>query len=350
MALKKAYCTHCATKNKKIHIFTVNPEAEHVFCPRCMEKLDPKVAIADYQMYISNLVLEAQRTLYQKTDFYNAYCQFADILDIEPESEAARYGRTISLIYMSTLRHSKFKEATVLIESEATQYYHKTKDLRFYAKFLMKCNRAIDEYLSLIPKRLTTRKVFYNLECIKLYVTRLDEALALKKVILEELTRLADKVEDHKVQTALEDLTNSIKELEVDINMKHPCADGYKYALAKKSKQGEMIFGRGDQTLKPLQHLVSYTLNDHDNKGRLIKDKVYPDNTHIAKLVKKTIPAMIIDILLGLGLLAPYFLIKEKYAFYFLIGACVFFGLSLLTLAFHIKWKHQLSKRRHLID
>lgn len=63
--LKKAYCTHCKTENELNRIFEVNPDAEICYCPFCMTELKPKEAIDDYNYFISQKVLKANRLLYR---------------------------------------------------------------------------------------------------------------------------------------------------------------------------------------------------------------------------------------------------------------------------------------------
>ena len=351
MALKKGYCSKCTTKNELNRIFWVNSEAEHCFCPRCMAKLDPKTAIADYEMFIANKLLEAQRMLYQATDFYGAYCKFAEVLDVEEDSDQARLGRIISLIYMSKLRKSKFKETTILLKSEAAAHFHKMKDLDIYAKTLRKCFRAIDEYDTLFRKRLMVKKTFYSVDCLKLFIQRLSEIIDLKNLLIEELIFVNEKIEDEKIQNAIDEYKESVKLSQKELKQKYPTVDGTKYGLAKINDNGEIILGYGDTKTKPITHYRHHTLSDKDDKGTLIKDDVYPNNMGISRGIKVTIPVLIILLVLAIGLLVPYFILrKESYAIYFLIGSAVLLAGFIAIFVLRLIWRHKLKKRRHLID
>lgn len=351
MALKKGYCSKCTTKNELNRIFWVNSEAEHCFCPRCMAKLDPKTAIADYEMFIANGLLEAQRMLYQATDFYGAYCKFAEVLDIEPESDHARLGRIIALIYMSKLRKSKFRETAILLKTEATAHFHKMKDLEIYAKTLRKCFRAIDEYDTLFRKRLMVRKAFYSVDCLKLFIQRLSEIIDLKNLLIEELTFVNEKLDNEKIKNAIDEYKESTKNSQKELKLKYPTVDGTKYGLAKINDNGEIILGYGDTKTKPITHYRHHTLSDKDEKGKLIKDEVYPNNMGIARGIKITIPVLIALLVIALGLLVPYFIfMKKSLGWYFLIGSGVFLAAFVVVFVLRLTWKHKLKKRHHLID
>lgn len=351
MALKKGYCLKCSTKSEKNRIFLVNSEAEHCYCPRCMARLDPKEAIADYEVYLANKILVAQRLLYQVTDFYGAYCKFAEILDIEPDSYSARLGRIVSLIYMSKLRKSKFREAAVLLKSEANAYFHKMKDLDPYVKVLRKCFRAIDEYDQLFRKRLTIKNYFFSVECLKLFVQRLVEMIELKTILIEELGFINSRLESEKVARFIVEYKDSLKLSQKQLHSKYSVVDGTKYEVAKINDNGEVILGFADGKSKPITHYRKYTLNETDISGHLINDYVYPNNVGISRAIRKTLPVTTDAGIISIVLLALYFiLIKKIYAIYLLIAFIIFFLIGLTMVILDLLWRHKLKIRRHLID
>lgn len=348
--LKKAYCKYCKTDDELSRIFSVNPEAEICYCPNCMVELKPKEAIDEYNYFILQKTTKADRLLYRDTRFYDAYCAYARIIEIDPSIMHARFGRILSLLYMSTLRHTHFVDSMTLLEREAEQYFRKMKDQNHYAKFLSKALNAIDEYQNRFVKRITFKERFYSLDCAELYFTRLYEIIEAKKFIIGELSNLVVKNPDEKIVRLISSSNIEIAELQRQFDKNVTTTDGNKYKVAKVISPYQILINRLDEQVTPFVRHKHYKLNENEKKGRLIKDDVYPDNSHLMMLITGIIPfitiffsATIAAVLfyvfkwLDLGLI-PLFIAGGSFIIY------------IITLVLFIKWKHQLSKRRHLID
>ncbi|MCR5185220.1 MAG: hypothetical protein K6C32_03990 [Bacilli bacterium] len=349
-SLKRAYCTHCKTDNEMNRIFEVNPDANVCYCPYCMAELKPKEAIEDYKYFISTKLLKANRLLYQDTNFYVAYCAFAHIIEIDPKSVEARFGRISALIYMSTLRRSYFEDVITLTSQEASNYFRKLYNQERYLKMISKMNAAVDEYYRRFPKRVMYKDRFYDVKCVELYYTRLKEIITFKKFLLEEVDRIKGKLENGKADAEYIAIEKSIKELEMFFASKTVILDGTRYQAVQANEKGELLLSSFEEKLNPINPKRIGKLDENDGKGHLIKDKVYPDNTYIAKLVKISLPAMIAFIVLGIGALITYFVGPESLKLLFLILMIVFFVFGLTSLILFIIWKTKLAKRRHLID
>ena len=140
----------------------------------------------------------------------------AEIINYEPTNVRALFGRALTLIFMSTLRNSKFNEALELLKSESQRLYRKIKTIDLYTQFIVRANKALDEYNEVFRKRLTTRKRFYNIDCIQLFFVRLNEILQLKEFFKEELEFICSKHSSDESAAALENVTNSIKTIKSD--------------------------------------------------------------------------------------------------------------------------------------
>lgn len=349
--LKKAYCTKCKTDDEMNRIFVVNPDADICYCPSCMAQWKPKDAIDNYNYFLSTKINKADRLLFRDTKFYESYCAYGKILEIDDTSFRARYGRILALIYMSTLRKSYFDDAALLLKSEAEQYFRKNKDYLSYTKFLHKINIALNEYFKRFMKRLTIRERFYSEDCVELYYARLYEIINLKKLVLEELNRLSSKYSGEILNRVINEVEYSLTNLEKGFEKKAVTTDGRRFKLEKVLGRNRVQISKMDNKLSPFVHFVKYKLNEKDKKGKLISNKVYPDNSHISSLIKGSIPLFIIFLAAGTAVLLYYlFFAKEQYRLpSFIISIALYSG-ALLSLILFVVWKIQLRKRHHLID
>lgn len=349
MSIKKAYCPYCTTINERSRIFEVNSEAEICYCPKCMAKMKPFEGIKLYQNFILRKVENAEKTLYRANGFNNAYCSFAEIIDYEPHNLRALFGRALTLIFMSTLRNSKMKETLELIKSESSLYLRKSRELDLYIKFITQANKAIDEYDIRMRKRLTTRKRFYDVECVKLYFLRLDEILSLKEFFLGELQLILQKNPQLIIADLSDSIVASIKQLKEELKDKVQSVDGYLYHLNHFSARGEPVVIRSEDKDKPLSRYIKYTLNEKETKGHLIKDKIFPDNFYAIKTVKITTPISFVLLAIGLVFTILFFTIDIMHNYVFLILAISCLLSALASLIVHLVWLRKLKKPSHLL-
>lgn len=350
-SLKKAYCPHCRTENELDRIFSVSPDAEVCYCPNCMREYKPKEVIDNYNYFIATKINKAERLLFRDTKFYEAYCAFGDIIEIDSNSSKARCGRILALIYMSKLRKSNFANANLLLDSEADQYFHKLKDQSSYVKFLSRANAALDEYYKRLHRKLTTRERFYNEDCVKLYFQRLFEIIELKKKILDELQKSWAKTNEERTERLIRLVESSVNILNVNFEEKIATADGTCYKVVKIMKHNQIVVASLEEKLNPINHYVAYKLDENEKRGRLLNDKVYPDNIHITRLIKVALPIFILFYAASIVHFVAPFLTKTNHldiVIFIIAGA---FGLiALVWTILYIVWKVQLSKRHHLID
>lgn len=352
MGLKKAFCSHCHTKNEKARIFDVNPDAKVCYCPHCMHEYEPKEVIDAYSAYIKKQVNDAYKLLYERTEFRLAYASFAHILDLDQDSIEARFGRALTLIYLSTLRRARFSDATTLITEEAGLYYRKAKNNAEYFKFLKRAFYAVEEYNKFFRKRLTIRSYFYDDECIKLMYYRVNEIKLFKDFLYKEAIALADRCPDMEIQTFVANLTTELTGAHNELEDKVMALDGHTYGLAGFSTNGGVILGReADAASNGIKVMNPKSLRRGDKHASYIKDQVFPDNTQIYHFIRKAIPWEIVSFLVGLAiLLVTVFVPTHPYliAMYILGGA--FVSLTLFLVCFSIIGTIRLKKRRYLIN
>lgn len=349
--LKKAYCTHCKTENELNRIFEANPDAEVCYCPYCMAVLKPKEAIDEYNFFISQKLLKANRLLYTDTKFHEAYNAFASIIEIDPKNPDARFGRLLALIYLSTLRHTYFADVCTLLEQEASNYFRKLKDQEHYFKMLHKMSLAVDEYYRGYQRRLMFKDRFYDVACVELYYERLDEIIEIKRVFAEEINKIRLKVQTNKIERVYEELLEDISLKEKLFTTKVATIDGGQYKPLRFNDAGQVLLSKSEKYLQGIKNVKVKTLNlDKEGVGSLIKDKVYPDNSRITTIVKAVLPITLLFLTIGIvGVLLFLFGVK-KFKLYFLLGSIGGFVFAAFFLALYIIWKGKLLKRRHLID
>lgn len=350
--LKKAYCPKCRRSDIVNHVFYVNPDAEVCYCPNCMAQLKPKLAINEYNLVIAQMINKAERLLYWDTDFSRAYSYFGNIIEVDDSITKARSGRILSLVYMSTLRHSHFIDAGLLLKSEAEQYFRKIKEYDRYAKFLHKIDTAVEEYYSRYVKRLTTVKDrFYSKDCVELYFMRLYEIITLDELVLEELNRIFNKEGDEVIGKHIDDLNKRLEKKKKLFEQRVITTDGYRYKVAKVVNDRKLIIAQLDERTTAITRYVKYRLYENEKKGKLIPDQVFPDNTYFAKMLRAFLPLFIVLYVLALGTIPPLFFIEDNLIknILFIVGAALLF-FALVTTILFIVWKVKLSKRRHLID
>lgn len=352
MGLKRAYCVKCHTNNEKTRIFDVNPEATVCYCPHCMAEYNPQDAIRTYDLYIQKKIDSAFKTLYEETEYQIAYNKFARILEIDKNAIEARFGRILSLIYLSTLRRSRFADAAMLLKEESVLYFRKKSAFQSYAKFLTKASLAVDEYADNFRKRLSVKTYYYDDECIKLMYCRLRDVIKFKESLLQECEFLSAKYENDELATLVASLSEQIKNKTNELNAKVIAVDGYTYGLASFNNNGSAILGHNaapDQIR--VKHFRRKSLGNEEKRIHVISDEVYPNNVKIAHFIKKVIPWEILSAILCIAAASLIFVFKDKemISLIMMIVAGSLFSLVCFFVIMQITGNYRIKKRRHLI-
>ena len=181
MSMKKGYCPKCKkTKDEKKRVFDVNSEASVCYCPNCLTAYKPSVAINEYNNFLSDKITTAFYQFKTIGKFEKAYKTFANVLEFEPEHAIALSGRIISLLYLSTLRKVYFNDCKSLLIL-AKHRFSLITNREIYKQLLSSLNTAIEEYHHNLTKRLTFKGYFYDAECLKLFIIRLNEIREFKE-------------------------------------------------------------------------------------------------------------------------------------------------------------------------
>lgn len=348
MATKKGLCPHCSPKRVERRIFPVNPGASTCFCPHCMKEIEPKVAIEGYRALIDKMLLKADNSLFVTCDPVLAYAQYAEVIELEPKEAHALLGRILCLIYMGKVRKSFLGEALTLLEN--TPY--EGCDIDEFVFFLKKIDFALDEYESVIYKRLTFRKYFFDVECLKLYWEHLSEIVKMKEFILSITKEIKKERESNQIAVMINMFEHNIAQRKDVLHHEAFTADGKCYSLSKVMNGKAIVTELNKKTNTKLYRYRLSTLNEEEKHKKYIKDEVFKDYTHIVKMEKAFLSISIIFYLIMSGFIVAAVLLKNTpiYFYSFVSSAGVSFLIATILFILHISWKLMLKKRKLRID
>ena len=348
MATKKGLCPHCSPKRVERRIFPVNPGASTCFCPHCMKEIEPKVAIDGYRALINKMLLKADNSLFVTCDPVLAYSEYAEVIELEAKEAHALLGRILCLVYMGKVRKSYLSEALTLLENTS----YEGCDIDEFAFFLKKIDFALDEYESVVVKRLTFRDYFYDVECLKLYWVHLAEIIKIKECIISISKEMKKEHDSPQIEAMINLVESSIDHFKKIIHRDTFTADGKCYSFTKLM-YGKAIISETDKKVNTKLYRYRLSTLDENEKGKkYIKDEVFKDYTHIVHMEKAFFSIAIMFYLIMGGFIAATVLLKEDpiYLYSFASSAGGSFIIATVLYILHIVWKLTLKKRKLRID
>ena len=345
MALKKGFCTHCQG-DEKLRIFDVNKEADICYCPHCMAEMQPKEAISNYRGLISHYLKKGSKAIFESTQYLIAYQTFAHIIDLDETIKVARFGRILSLVYLSTLRKSKISFACTLHRQEAPKLFHYQESANEYYHFLGLLMDALNDYETRLKRRVTSHgTVFYDLDCVILYLKRIDEIKKYKEFIASEADYFVETNKD--MFREIVDNVNKTSLGYIDIyKAPYVTADGYTYIFQRFDNNGmPLVMIKDGRPMMELRH-KKMELNPKDGKKSAIKDEIYLNNLTLSRLVTVSIPFAIILFALALaGAIISFFVKEQAFKVLILAAAAAVVLVSLVLFILHFAWKNRLKKK-----
>ena len=345
MALKKGFCVHCKG-DEDLRIFDVNKDAEVCYCPHCMAAMPPKEAIDNYQNLIKNYLKHASTALFDSTQYLEAYQTFAHIIDLNETIKVAHFGRIISLVYLSTLRKSKIEFAHSLHRQEAPKWCHYAETVTEYYHFLLLLLDALTFYENRLKKRITSHGVFYDMDCVILYLKRMNEIKLYKDFVAQEAKFFVDNGKE-QFKDIIGMVSLSVHAYEEVFKEKYVTADGYTYLFAGFDANGLPLVSIKNSNPNMDLRRKRIELYPHDNKKSKIKEEIYLNKLPMFRLFMASIPvasflftAAIVGIVLSFAaidssVIKALVLVLSSIA---ILAAVVFFTL-------HFTWKNTLKKK-----
>ena len=278
MATKRGMCPFCKNHN----YFLVNPEAMSCFCGTNMHQISPVEAINTYNNYVDGLISKANNTLEVVGNSELAYQEFADVIELDNSITYPYLGRILCLIYMSKVRKSHVNDARVLLETTAEEYFRKASEYPMIIHFLKKIVKVTEEYLDGVHRKLSLKGYFYDVQCLKLYLSHINEVMVFENSILEIVTGIKKKFVNEKVDFLLNFLDELITAKEMFLNdEEHVLVVGEHYKVSEVKDNGEFEVVKVEEKRTDTK-LVRYrlaTLDSNNKKARYIRDVVFKDYT-----------------------------------------------------------------------
>lgn len=346
--LKRGFCTYC-DGDETLRIFEVNKDAEVCYCPHCAHPMQPKDAIMDYRNLLSHYLKKASRYLFETTEYLRSYQTFAHVIDLDDSVKVAYFGRILSLVHLSTLRKSKIPFAMQMHKQQAGRLFHYQETKNEYFHFLLLLLDALDSYENRIKKRLSSHSVFYDVDCVVLYLKRVEENRQYKEFIASEAQFFIESNKDQfkvvvdRVEKEKEHYQNVLKEVYVT-------TDGNNYLFNEYGPNITPILTmKSDHQELRVHHIKeSISLYPKDNKKSPIHDDIYPNNLPIFIFVSASIPLAVAFFLSSIAAVIVALAIPEEVEvakIFIFIGAVILTSVSLMLLILHFSWKNRLKKK-----
>ena len=346
MALKRGFCTHCQGDEIQ-RIFNVNKEAEICYCPLCAHPMQPKDAIVNYRNLISHYLKKASRYLFETTEYLRAYQTFAHIIDLDDSVKVAYFGRILALIHISTLRKSKINFALMMHKQQAAKLFHYQETANEYYHFLVLLLDALDIYENKMKKRLTSRGVFYDVDCVVLYLKRVEEIILYKRYLITEAQFFIEANKENfreivsRIESGKDHYASIFKE-------NYVTADGNSYLFNEFGPNITPILTmqslKNEQIVRHIKEEIS--LYPKDNKKSPIRDEIYQNNLPIFIFVSMSVPLAIVLFFAALtAVIIAIFAPSEIVKMLLFIGAAMVTSVSLMLFILHFAWKNALKKK-----
>ena len=346
MALKRGFCTHCQGDEIQ-RIFNVNKEAEICYCPLCAHPMQPKDAIVNYHNLISHYLKKASRYLFETTEYLSAYQTFAHIIDLDDSVKVAYFGRILALVHISTLRKSKINFALMMHKQQATRMFHYQETANEYYHFLVLLLDALDIYENKMKKRLTSRGVFYDVDCVVLYLKRVEEIILYKRYLITEAQFFIEANKENfreivaRIESGKDRYASIFKE-------NYVTADGNSYLFNEFGPNITPILTmqslKNEQIVRHIKEEIS--LYPKDNKKSPIRDEIYQNNLPIFIFVSMSVPLAIVLFFAALtAVIIAIFAPSEIVKMLLFIGAAMVTSVSLMLFILHFAWKNALKKK-----
>jgi len=343
MANTFGYCKKCQIYGEPPRFIDVNTEHSVIICPKCGTRMTPKQAMTNYDNFFEGLYKEAEILLFRARNYQGAYKAFAKIIDYRPDDVIARYGRILSLVYLSTLRHTYFNEALLMFSEERKKYLRDKRYRLQYFTFIRESNKAVDKYRILLKKRLVYKtkdgkEYFYDKDCVSLYFHRILQIKKFKEMFLEECNFLKTKLEDDSFDSLMNFLEVEIKELDNILKTKVVDLEGYKHTFNRVSDDDIPIIGRSDvKDLKVPTKVKRRALVEKKGVAKGINDQIYYGTKAIYTLSKIAVPIFFVcsTIAIAFYILSAVF---KNAASLFQIVATVSLSIGAVGILLHGVW------------
>ena len=352
----KGYCSYCPKDvSDKDRIFEFNQDTNLLICPNCGKELNPVEAHHAYLSFLRKQVHKGDNYLDFYGKYQRAYQQYAYVISIEENSVEARFGRLLSLAYLSTVRKAYFNDCLTLLDNDKNYLTYSQRDLYTFLYFAKNMNSMAKSYATQLKKRLTTYRYFFDEDCAKLYFQRIYELNQLLTGILQEIKEIKAEVADNEtLNKSYNSYNNSIVKFSRLLGGDANVLDGSVYIFDGMDKEGKVQIKLKKKY--QLNHMFNYRhlYLYNDNKKHLIKDDIFSFSNNLLTALRSWRIAISIFILMFIASSISVFFVLDhewlRYLFYGIAGFAGFFIIisliALLLLRYRIKKVKRGGSRR----
>ena len=195
-------------------------------------------------------------------------------------------------------------------------------------------------------RRITTHNnIYYDLDCVTLYLERIKEIKEYREFIKTEADIFIEngKPQFNEINARIE---KAIKVEDRVLKERYVVADDYTYEFQKYDASGKpmLTIKDGHPNIDPKRKKVE--LYPKDNKKSAIKDEIYMNNVALYRFVEASIPVAIVFLSAAFTIVMISIFLPDKVMkilnFLVAIGLVLSAGLLFIL---HLAWKNSLKKR-----
>ena len=236
-----------------------------------------------------------------------------------------------------------------LHKQEAPKWFHYTETVTEAFQFMGLLIYALDTYEARLRKRITLHNgPFYDVDCVILYLRRLDEIREYKEFIIseanvfvengkEQFKEIAERLERDKAH-----YVSAFKEV-------FHTVDGFTYTFQHFDNNRNPIGAvKNDHpNVEPEKNKKrKIELYPKDGKKSLIKDELFANNLTLARLVNVSVPvALILFITAAICLIASFPIPNLVATIVLLSFSIVLVAISVVLFILHFVWKNEHNKK-----
>ena len=218
-----------------------------------------------------------------------------------------------------------------------------------YYHFLVLLLDALDTYESKMKRRLTAHGVFYDTDCVSLYLQRIDEIRNYKDFILSEaeyFITIKSNNNDDSFQEIVQRVEEDQRRYEELFKEEFVTANGFTYKFVSMGHDNiPSIAVDGKAQPQKAHRGKQISLYPKDNKKSKIRDQIYLNNLVLSRLVAASFPIAIILLVLAIAhIVAALFIPNNPAKITFFIVAAVVASVSLMLFILHFLWKNSLKR------
>lgn len=202
--MTKLLCPYC---NK-----VINYEGEDIslICPHCEKEIYPDQSAKYYNMMVNKYFNYANVALYSSTNYYKAIENFDNVLKIDSHNLDAIIGKTLAMLYTSTLNESSLKDVLDFISINTEDFVVNDDNITRLSDFVLKTFDGLKLYFDHISDYYIVKQCFNDKQDINRFIGDMnyiasiiqflllqfnnDKLLSINNIALDDINEFKEKV------------------------------------------------------------------------------------------------------------------------------------------------------------